>query len=151
MSPIVTPLPGGERALMVMRVQQFQPNRFQDTIDVLGHIAVPETDDGLAVCLDHARPSGVLGSSLSMLSAIEFDDQTCAPASEIGNIRPDRILPCEFRPFDLASAQSLPQPRFHIRGVPSQFSRDRRQSIIRHSRKPSPNPLPQGEGYKAAA
>jgi hypothetical protein len=55
-----------------------------------------------------------------MLAAIDLDDQASLAADEIHDIRPDWILPNEFRAADLPRAQPVPQPLLGIGCVATQ-------------------------------
>lgn len=127
-------------------VEDFCSYRFEDSFELLDHFAVPETDHGVAIGFEPFHSLGIRGA-VSMLAAVEFDDEFEVDAGKVGDVRADRELSSEFCAFDLAGAEALPEFAFHCRGVASQFAGDGRQSLF-HRCHPLTQPSPRrGEGF----
>ena len=59
---------------------------------------------------------------LLMLAAVEFYDELCGVALEVGDVRPDGALPPEFEARKLAGPEVTPQQIFGVGGVSSEAS-----------------------------
>ena len=58
----------------------------------------------------------------SVLTAIDFDDETLFTANEIDDVGADRLLTDEFVPIERAGAQAIPQARFGFGGIEPEVS-----------------------------
>ena len=73
-------------------------DRFEYDLGPDQHVVVPEVVVGL----------------LSMLTSVQLDDDGSLKASEVADIRPNRMLSAEFESCQLASAQTLPKHAFRM-------------------------------------
>lgn len=145
--PPLTP-PSREGDLFVSGDFDFLHDRFQHAVGVFKDVVVPEADDAVAMGFDDSGAGGVVGA-VGMLPAVAFDGEPEAATGEIGDVVPDRELPCEFRAHR-SCAQVRPEPPLRIRHVASQLARDVSQSLFSHRGTPIPNPFPQGKGLSVA-
>ena len=83
--------------------------RIQHPFGIGTNLVVPEADDAPSSRLQPGRPLSV-AVTLGMLAAIGLDDQTMLDASEVENVRSQRMLAAELEPGQPPSAQRRPQP-----------------------------------------
>ena len=59
---------------------------------------------------------------LEVLAAVYLDDKPAVMAVEVQHIRPERLLPSEFRAAECAVAQVPPKEALSLRLIVSEFS-----------------------------
>jgi hypothetical protein len=120
-------------------------NRFDHAIDALQNIVIPDAQNPIPLRLQPRCARFICFGPLSMLPAIDFDDEPCFQADKIGNVRTKGYLPSEAVAVDLFAAQSRPEPSFGVRWIAAQLSSytDRHDSNLADAT-PLPNPPPQG-------
>lgn len=130
------------------------------TIELLQHLMIPEPQHAPSACFQ-IRRAPLVGGRISMLAAIELDDQPRLDAGEVGNVRRHRMLATKPR-TQIAAAQCAPEQRFDIRRLCAQSPRIRQgtRRNVRHGQSvgtaaPPPNPPPcasrTGEGSGGSA
>ena len=129
-------------------------DRLQHAVEIAQHLVVPEADDAKA-CGFQKRRSRRVGFD-AVLPAIDFHDQRCLEAQQVGDEVINGNLPPELRATELPVAQSRPQQRLCIGGIATKPPRISRQMQFRHARpfpltpmlshRPSPA---KGRGYGA--
>lgn len=129
------PRGGGERKVVgyscsVSGEVYFDHQRGQDTVRVGKDIIVPVADDMVAVRLDKSR-AGIIGTAVSVLPTIQFDDKFQAAAGEVHDCVSNRKLAREFD-AKLFAAQPRPHSFFRFSRFLAQFARQRRQAFIAH-------------------
>ena len=72
---------------------QLPAYRLQYALDIFHHIPVPEPDHTVAVPCDLTGSSLIIFGTQRVLPTIKLDHQLCRRASEIDDIRADRVLP----------------------------------------------------------
>jgi hypothetical protein len=80
-------------------------NLAEHPLGIRKHIVVPEADDTVATRLKPARAPLTV---ISMLSAIDRDDERRLGTEEIDDIRPERVLAAKAETFELFSPQARP-------------------------------------------
>src|SRR5262249_9668795 len=75
---------------------------------------VPEPDHSIAAGVEELRSLGVVGLALSVLAAIELDDQCSIATDEICGVRADLVLAAELEAEQAAGAQMEPEPSFRV-------------------------------------
>ena len=141
------------------------------------NVIVPETQHGITVFGKRRRSLVSVADGGSMLPAIQFDDQVCFAAGEIGDVPVDRLLANEFEAKQPPIAQVMPELSLGVGGGCAQLlggagCKTRFQRA--HRKAPSPglltqsdlspkgevtmghglasaSPLPGGRGRRAAA
>jgi hypothetical protein len=105
---------------------------FQHAPNVFHDITVPESDYPIAAPRNLPGSNLINFSAISMLSAVEFNDELCLRAGEIHDVSPDRVLPTEAvgKP---EVAQLPPQPPLGLRHIPPQPPREDRSPSDDHS------------------
>jgi len=93
-----------------------QQYRLSDAFGILVHFVVPEADHGPSILREELRALLVIGG-VYMLAAIDFDDQLRLTAGEIGGLRIDRELACE---FGAIARQQMPNDSFLRRRIGAQ-------------------------------
>ena len=80
-------------------------------LGVREHIGIPEAKDRESLASKPPIPHGVTLAVtwLSVLAAVEFDDDPWVVRNEIDDVRPDRRLTAKLHPRDLAAAEAAPQ------------------------------------------
>ncbi len=97
------------------------PHDFQNSVEIIEHVVVPEADDAVAMFCQFCGPGGV-GSLLDgMLPAIELDRECSRRAGEIDDVAADRMLAAEF-PFRHSLAQCTPEHSLDVGAVASQLA-----------------------------
>src|SRR5690349_12430697 len=92
-------------ARMLQRLVEEQRGRngrmdgFENAIDVLRDVIVPEAKHAIAFRLKPARSLLIAfrDRPLGVLRAIDLDDQPCRHAGEVGDVAADRYLPTKMR------------------------------------------------------
>ena len=98
--PVAKALPVAER----------NKNGVAHTIDLLVNLDIAEANNPIAAPLHKKRPRAVFRNLFicRMGRAVDFDDELCFAAGEVGIIGTDTLLPNEFMPTQRAVAQSAP-------------------------------------------
>jgi len=73
------------------------------------HVVVPKAQHPKTTRSEKGVPTHVVVGLLGMLTSVQLDDDGSLKASEVANIRPDRMLPAEFESCQLTSTQTLPK------------------------------------------
>ena len=127
----------GEGLSAISRVEQFETNHFEDAVDVFRDVAVPETDDAVAVGLDDRRSLRIGFGHFAMLPTVELHDQFCGATGEIGDVWADRELENEFFALEPTATKMLPQPVLDLSAAATKFSGDWSQTFSTHGIYPS--------------
>ena len=83
-------------------------DRRQNKIRVVQHVIVPEPQHPEAVSFQEARTRLVVTRLRQMLAAIQLNHQAHFHAGEVGDVRPNPVLPPELPSQQTAVAQVLP-------------------------------------------
>jgi hypothetical protein len=97
----------------------------QNAFGIHEHVAIPETQHAKACLLKPLRPMLVGLDLISVLPAIELEDESNVVSDETRGVFQDRLLPKEFHPLESAIAQISPQQLFCARAISAQTSRPR--------------------------
>jgi hypothetical protein len=75
-------------------------NYLQDPLHIPRQVVVPEADDPIAFPFEPLCPDVIasLDGNISMLRAVDFDDETRGHASKVRDVRADRDLATEMTP-----------------------------------------------------
>ncbi len=84
-------------------------NDLQHHGETLEHRVVPKADHAKAVAFQERGAGLIVLDLVSMLSAVELDHQAMLPATEIHDVRADRLLAAKFRSCKLPTAKSTPE------------------------------------------
>ena len=84
-------------------------NYLKTSIGLLQHVIVPEPQHFESTAFQKPRPRLVPGALFVVLATIDFNDQACINAGEIGDERPDRILSSELVSIQLPPTQAMPK------------------------------------------
>lgn len=121
----LSPLAGRGRSASALRVRGSLRERSGDclknTLHIVQHVVVPEAENTIFVC-DEPSVTRSIASTVGVLAAIHFDDQTALTADQINRIRSDRLLPDEFVSVQSSTAKTIPERPFRLRRSFSQFS-----------------------------
>ncbi len=98
---------------------QMFANDAANPIDIGQHIIVPEPDNHELQTLD-ANVTSMVRSRFGVLPAIDFHDQSPFEASEIDDVRTDRVLSPELASQQLSASEMFPQFGFRVRHVRAQ-------------------------------
>jgi len=84
-------------------------NRFQDAIRILANFIVPESKHPVSLLRQPTRSGIIVGfiSTLSMLSAVDFDQQPRRHTAKVGNVRTDWHLSAKIRTVDFKFSQGI--------------------------------------------
>jgi hypothetical protein len=101
-----------------------EPTEYQglNTLEVRHDFIIPEAQD-VEPFLTEKCIARAVSLSVHMLSAIHFYDQSRFQAGEIGDVRPDGMLPTETEAFQLAVLENGPEFPLRQRHVPPQLAR----------------------------
>jgi hypothetical protein len=121
---------------------------FNHSLCIQEYLVIPKPEHTKTLVLKKPRSLSVLFRALHVLTTVEFDDQFAFDRTKVGDIFTDRMLPPKFDAIEPPVTQVQPQFSFRIGLCPTEvacksFSLGR----IRQHRKPSPFPLPLGEGF----
>ena len=132
----------GARPVGLQPIEDTQPHR----LTLHQHLAVGEAQHVIPELVQFSRAPGVSSHALraEMLAAIEFDDQHCLDAREVGEVPAHRMLSPELVAADLPIAQGLPQCTLGVGRGLAQLARP--VGGADHRINPHPSPLPRGEG-----
>ena len=97
--------------------------RFENTIEILYQLSIPETHDMNALAFQKARPSGIIAPVIGVLTSVELDDKLQWRAIEVGDVGTDRVLAPERKSFHLCTAQARPKFLLDHRCVYPQLAR----------------------------
>jgi len=89
-------------------------DRGSDGIDICQDVIIPEAKNAVAARFKITR-SARIRCAVSMLPAVDFDDNAEPVAGEIGKVWADRSLPSEMRRTRRHLAKPLPQLSLGIR------------------------------------
>src|SRR6185312_6978178 len=95
-------------------------NGFQNTVDILDDVVVPEAQHAKACLLEKLGAPRVLLRSRRMLAAIQFNNEPLLVTDKVGGKSEDRLLAAELRFLELAVAQPAPEQLLHIGGIAPQ-------------------------------
>jgi hypothetical protein len=100
-----------------IRMRQCCVDRFQDIFHFGVYLLIPEPHHSVTVCAQISRSQTILTLllPLSMLTAVEFDNQSLRDAAEIGEVQTDAVLSAEFESAEALGSEVLPQPPLFIR------------------------------------
>ena len=87
------------------------PNPVEYQVRVMPKFVVSESQNSVAICLEPVCPCFVVLTPpiLAMLSAIQFQDELCCWAIEVGDIWANWLLPAETQTGDLFAAEQCPE------------------------------------------
>ena len=97
-----------------------QQNVLGSPIGIGQHIRIPQPNNTPATADEIRRSSLVICRTIDVLAAVEFDDQSGAPARQIDNERRDDELSREGR---AVSGNTMPDREFGRRRIVAQFAR----------------------------
>ncbi len=80
----------------------------EDGVGVGEDFGVPEAEDAIAARLKVFCATAVVGCLLLVLAAVEFDDQFCCQALEVGEVPANGALPSEFEACKLSVPEVIP-------------------------------------------
>lgn len=89
-------------------------NGLKNPFKILQDIVVPDAQDGEALVLEKPCSSSVIILLLSMLPAIDFDDQMSFETDQIKDIRAKRYLAAELQAVELTVAERAPEPALRL-------------------------------------
>jgi hypothetical protein len=94
-------------------------DRGENGFGVREHIGIPEAKDRESLSPEPAIPHGIAYPVhwLSVLAAVEFDDDSWGVRNEVDNVRADRRLTTKLHPCGLAAAEAAPQCDLRIGGA----------------------------------
>jgi len=118
--------------------------RFENTLDIVQNIVIPETHDAVAESFKLFRAHPVLFNADRMLTTVNFNDQLYFERDEVGRIAGDGNLPLKLIAGEPPSAQTRPYQALGIRGISPKSS----GTQIRHAVPPHPTLSPMGRGIK---
>jgi hypothetical protein len=75
-------------------------------------VVIPEAQHAPALPLQELRSRRI--GIRRMLRTVEFDDQPLFDATEVCDVRRDRVLAAEFEPVELRTAQKPPQHALRV-------------------------------------
>ena len=84
-------------------------NRLEYDLGPNQHVVVPEAQHSKTTRSEKCVPTHVVVGLLGMLTSIQLDDDGSLKASEVADIRSDRMLSAEFESCQLTSTQTLPK------------------------------------------
>ena len=84
---------------------------------------IPESNDSLSFGIQSSISNTIL-FGLTVLSAIDLDNESFVPANEIANVVSDRFLSDKLLPIDLSIANTIPENRFGLGLIGAQSARD---------------------------
>ena len=102
-------------------------NRRENAVEIFHDLVVPIAQHPPSVIFEPLRSHGI-GSAVRVLAAIDLDDQRSIEADKVDDIWPQRTLPSELEPAELAVAQCRPKPALGSGQVYSEVS----DKLIRH-------------------
>ena len=79
-----------------------------DTFSVLQHVVIPKADHAKSMSAHGRGPDAVMIDGLSMLPAVNFNDETTLKAAEVGDVAGYRILPAKLESGQSPVSQMLP-------------------------------------------
>jgi hypothetical protein len=85
---------------------------------------IPEADYPIAVNGELAAPALIPSLVQGMLAAVEFNNQLAGRAGEVGNVRPDRMLPSELVLREGPALEVRPDSFLGISHVPPESPRE---------------------------
>jgi len=111
--------------------------RQQNTLQILVHLIIPKTQDTPAIRLQPCVTAFVM-LAVRMLAAIKFHYQFERDTSEVCNIAPNRMLPPESRPAQLAASEGQPELRLNLCRLAAQGAGEGYRLVpeIRHNSSP---------------
>ena len=118
------------------------PDPVNDTFKRLEDLVVPESQNLVAMPLEHSLALLIVSDGRTMLPAVEFYNELGIMAGEIRNVSGDRNLPPKVPSFRFEHPKLLPQDTLCRSGVVTQCS----CKSVRHPEPPTPAPPHQGEG-----
>lgn len=102
-----------------MRCPHVLLDRLQNTFEVLEDVVVPEPDDAKSVRFEPCSSLGVGFGALSMLSAVDFDDEALAQGTEIDDVTTEGMLAAKPYASDLAPSNGPPEATLGVGKVSS--------------------------------
>jgi hypothetical protein len=105
------------------------PQRLVDSFEYdLGpnqHVVVPEAQDAKTLRSEKHVSTCVVVGLFGMLASVQLEDDRSLKTGEVADIRPNRVLPSEFKPCQLTAAQTLPKHALRLSRV---FAKGARES-----------------------
>ena len=117
----------------------------QNTVRIRKNIIVPEANDPIALPFEPGRSFRVI-EVVSVLPAIDFDDESSLGTQEVHDVGADWHLPFELESEKSAIAQARPESTFCIGLVDPQHARPRHVSTLHQA--PHPTLSPRGRGLE---
>ena len=93
---------------------QREPNAFENALEILQDLVVPESDDPESLSLQPVRAPGIGRLLDRVLPAIQFDDESLLEAEEIHVIGSDGNLGSESMPVELLAPKPSPKVALRI-------------------------------------
>jgi hypothetical protein len=92
---------------------QGQQNRLKHTVQFSVNIRIEDAQNGVALALKELSAASVLSQLIVsyMRRSVDLDDKLAFPTHEVGEIRPDRLLPHELVACKAPVAQLRPKAR----------------------------------------
>lgn len=92
-----------------MRGRKRQRDGFEHGVGVDKHVMIPEPDDSVSGSIEERRSSSILLDRLSMLPAIDFNNQLLFNAAKVHNVWPQRMLASAFEVCQLPPTEQVPE------------------------------------------
>ena len=99
----------------------------QRTPGTVQDLVVPEPQDTIPAGRKNGTASLIADQLISMLTAIDLDDQSGIETDEIDDMRTDHLLPPKLESVQLTGSQVPPQQAFCVGGFPTQRAGTRQQ------------------------
>ena len=96
------------------------PNRLEDTIEVIEHLVVPESQHAKPCLLQKRRAYSVGLDIFRVLAAVQLDNEPSFQADEIHDVVTERVLAPEFAAIKLPSAKTAPEQALRFSGPDAQ-------------------------------
>jgi hypothetical protein len=84
-------------------------DRLDDVIEPLNHVDVPEAQDAIAGRSQEIIASLVVAHVLSVLTSVEFNDESAIERGEVADVEANLMLAAEFEAGELSSPEAAPE------------------------------------------
>jgi len=118
--------------------------RFENTLDIVQNIVIPETHDAVAESFKLFRAQAIFFDTGGMLAAVNLNDELRLGRDKVDYKARDRYLSLELVTREPPSAQTRPYQALGIRGISPKSS----GTQIRHAVPPHPTLSPMGRGIR---
>jgi hypothetical protein len=95
-------------------------NHFQNPIDVVQYVVVPEADHVESQGFQKGRPFCIVMDMRCVLPAVDFDDTFLLETDKVHYVQAENVLAAELESGTVAVSQMPPQFSFRVRLVPAQ-------------------------------